>query len=1194
MTNDSNPNQPSLPPEHEAGDHLSRVLHDLVEQAPFRQRNTDASVNDANEKCPDIADWLRLACGEATPEEKEALLAHAALCTSCLATLRECQRVFTTAPSPEETVTLQNAESSSPGWQRRLALELASTPRKPARFALPRLFAWTTAGAAAAVAATILMVVFYQRQHAPEHLLAEAYSQSRTFDLRVPGARFASITPQAHLRGGAVDTDSPALLTARAEIQEKLQKNPSDSHWLQLEARADVMDERYDAAVDILDRLVASGPVTSGLLLDDGSAYFLRGIATGSENDRATALEYLRRADELDPSDPVVLFNEALVMEDRGQLMNAVETWNRYLQFETDPKWQAEGRSRLAALQQKLDRLKTHESRMELHLATPQAMRALAADPSTLAGIDEELSTTFLPRLLDTAFPLPVDRSRGSPCNDSCQAARTLLLALAASLQHNHQDLWLTQFLPSDSSPIPDSFVKAAHALGRAVDDDTHGNYTAAENWSLDSSKEFVALGNRAGIARAEVERAFALQREFMLPACHEAAAALVRGDPRFTWIQAQAVAIDSICNSSPGTSSADNPEIAKALDLALAGHYVLLELRARNGVAGFAIESGDAENAWRLTLETLRRFYSGDYPPFRAATLISGLSIVEESTPRVQLELLLARETFGLFALSKNKSILEDSRASLICAALRAGAMSEANQQLAIARRDGALGSAHGGQHSLQAEAEIGMAQLYLQRGDLKTSQELLEDAHSQMAGEDNTYQLRSYAEAQGQLQLALGDPRSAEATLHNAILQVESEASGAGVQNIAYARRDRNLYADLSGIWLAEKRPAADILSLWERYRLRILGRPVPACPHNALDCLRPQLEKSLRALGASTAVGQIVLWDRTLTYTATAGGVAWKQTPLAQADLLTATARLEQAASTPASSQASVDEAARRVGNELFGNQPPVSANGGNLLLEPDPLLGNVPWPAVESAQGPLGLQFNLEESPSLLLEPSPAGRNAAGTPGHMLVVGASEGAGQSTLLPEVLREARAVARFSPEPELLLSHQATEQRVLPLLQSASILHFAGHAAEFDGNTRLLLAPSSTPGDKPYLDKSVFERTPPRAAQLVVFDACSSGKQEAGWDHGMGDIVDTLTSLGVPEVVATRWRIDSATAVPMMDAFYRGLAGGQSVPQALTAARQSLIRDARFRHPYYWAAYYASGEGTTDLREVLDGSSR
>ena len=75
---------------------------------------------------------------------------------------------------------------------------------------------------------------------------------------------------------------------------------------------------------------------------------------------------------------------------------------------------------------------------------------------------------------------------------------------------------------------------------------------------------------------------------------------------------------------------------------------------------------------------------------------------------------------------------------------------------------------------------------------------------------------------------------------------------------------------------------------------------------------------------------------------------------------------------------------------------------------------------------------------------------------------------------------------------------------------------------------------------------------------------------------------------------MVATRWQIDSASAVPMMDSFYHGLAAGLRVPQALTAARWALIHDGRLKHPYYWAAYYASGVGNTDVHEVFHGNSK
>jgi CHAT domain-containing protein len=88
------------------------------------------------------------------------------------------------------------------------------------------------------------------------------------------------------------------------------------------------------------------------------------------------------------------------------------------------------------------------------------------------------------------------------------------------------------------------------------------------------------------------------------------------------------------------------------------------------------------------------------------------------------------------------------------------------------------------------------------------------------------------------------------------------------------------------------------------------------------------------------------------------------------------------------------------------------------------------------------------------------------------------------------------------------------------------------------------------------------------------------------------MGDIVATLASLGVPDVLATRWQIDSGSAVPMMDAFYGGLSKGLTVPEALTAARRSMVRDPRYRHPYYWAAWYASGTGIANLSPIFHGS--
>jgi len=1173
MSDDLNPVRPTDHPE----DALPRALQELIEGRSSRAEVSRASAAHAASDC----------VGEGLPAERgEASAADFA------------------EASPEEAAELARLASASRDWQRKLAVELARTPHGAARKKAPRLYLWVGAGLAASLLIGAAVTVSWQRANTPERLLAEAYTHSRIFELRMPGAGFAEVTQETHLRGGTTGRESARLLDARARIARQLESAPEDPHWLELEARADVLEEKFDPAIDILDRLLADGPVTAGLLVDDASAYFQRGASSGSENDRATALDDLRRADELAPGDPVVLFNEAVVMEDRGQVMNAVETWNRYLRFERDPRWLAEGRRRLDSLEQKLNQLKTHQSRMERGLATPQAMRALAGDAAALGAIDEELSSALLPTLLDSAYPMPVDRSRGSPCAENCQAARNLLHSLAASLERDHRDSWLTQFLPADSAPPNPKFNLAAQALGTAIRADIAGDGLAAQRPALKAVRLFHGLGNAAGEDRAAVERVYALQRSENLPGCYKEAHALLGRNPQFAWIQIHDLTEDTLCDPAPGTAAENNPSFLRAISLARNRHYTLLELRARNLLGGAAVDTGDTETAWRIYLPTVRKFYTGDYPAYRLYTTLSGLEEVEEGTPRIRHALLLQREAVRVLEVSPARELIPAERFKLAAVAIRAGAIPEAQEQMRLAESELAANGGGKPVHGLLAENEMNMASLYLDRRDLAAAARLLDAAHNHMAGEQNSYHRRDYAVARGESDLALGHPEAAEPRLLDALIEEERLAGKAGVESIVLARQDRDLYAVLAGVWLAQGRPGDEVLALWERYRLRILGNPVAACPDKGLACLEPKLSSALKELGQDRVLGQVVLLDRLLLYRANAQGVAWTQVPIRREDVLAASSPLERAASSPTTPLDAVDRAARRVGAILL--DPLGSLTGQateQLLIEPDPLLGNLPWPSVETASGSIGLQFNLEESPSLLLDRRFGSSKASGfrESGKPLIVGASIASGEALLLPEVLNEARAVARFGNAPNLLLAGQATEAQVASRLTTASAIHFAGHAAQQDGATRLLLAPAKTPSagaspiggspDRAYLDSGFLRRHPPMAARLAVFSACSTGKKEAGWNHGMGDVVDTLASLGVPDVVATRWQIDSGSAVSMMDAFYGGLAKGLSVSQALTGARLSLIRDARYRHPYYWAAYYASGKGNSDLSGIFHG---
>jgi len=1171
--------------------------------------------------CPEPGAWIALLGAEARPSETkeknkvEALMAHAALCGRCA----ERVRMLTADATPEETAELSRMASASAAWQHDLAVELARTPYRGGNARKTRFYLWSGVGLAASLLLAVGAGLWWQRANTPERLLAEAYSHDRIFELRMPDAAFADVTPQTHLRGSAGGRESARLLDARARIERQLENAPEDPHWLQLEARADILEEKYDPAIDILDRLQAAAAPTSSLLVDDAAAYFQRGASTGSENDRTMALEYLRHADELAPGDPVVLFNEAVAMEDRGQVMNAVETWNRYLRFERDPKWLADGRRRLQALELKLNQMKTHQSRMEQNLAGPQAMLALAANPAALDAIDEELSSTLLPRMLNPAFTLPVDCSRGSPCAsespnvcpDACRAARTLLQALAASLERNHQDPWLTQLLlpassPSKSAQLNPDYVRAMRSLAQAIDSDVMGDYLVAQQETLKAGQLFHALGNRAGEDRVQVERSYALLRSSDLAGCYGATHPMLGRDPQFAWIQIYDLTQDAICDPRPGSADEDNPAFERAQSEAAERKYALLELRARIMIGSAAVDAGDTEAAWRAGLATIQQFYSGDYPPIRLYATLTGLQEVERGTPHVREGLLLQREVVGVLDMTRSRALIPTERLNLAAAAIRAGAVAEAQEQVREAQTE--LAEEGGGKsiRGFLAENEVAMAKLYLERHDQADANRMLDAAEQHMAGENNSYHGREYAVARGQLELAEGHPEMAERRLREALLEEERLAGAGGSDSIVLAQEDRELYALLSGVWLGQGRSGEDVLALWERYRLRILGEAAPVCPNKGLDCLKPRLVEALGRLGESTLLGQIGLLDRMLLYRASAKGVAWTEVPVGRDEMLADAAPLEFAVSSPATPMAAVDRAARKVGGILLGQvdaQDAAMDSRGELLLEPDPLLGNLPWPSVETDAGPIGLRFNLEESPSLLLDRggSVTARGNERVAGRPLIVGASMASGGNPFLPEVLDEAKAVAGFGNDPSLLLAGEATEPEVAARMTTAATIHFAGHAAQQDGGTRLLLAPVKTGSglkdaipEKPYLDSALLRRHPPRAARLAVFSACSTGKKEEGWNHGMGDIVDTLAALGVPDVVATRWQIDSESAVPMMDAFYGGLARGLTVPQALTTARQTLIRDARYRHPYYWAAYYASGYGRTDLSRVFHLSTQ
>jgi CHAT domain-containing protein len=703
----------------------------------------------------------------------------------------------------------------------------------------------------------------------------------------------------------------------------------------------------------------------------------------------------------------------------------------------------------------------------------------------------------------------------------------------------------------------------------------------------------------RAGEDRAAVEEMFATQREVNFKECRLLAFERRRGlqperhPVRYPWIETQALITEDVCDDAPEMRSAGRALISNASSLAEANGYRLLNARIEMILAGDAGNVGDDETAERLLLKALRDLDSQDSPPYRIANTVSELQYLEQDSNRRYVAELSLKEAVEWLKLEGNHFLESAMRMLLARAEIRIGAMKEAENQLQLSQ--GGIEAFRKGNTGWTnfTEAQIFLANSLLERSDLEGAAYYLDQTAAHMAGYSDLWGLRAYAAALGQLQLARGHLDEAARTLETEIRgSEEGSVRGADQATVAeYAQQDHDLYAELAAVWLAQGRSPESVLALWERFRLRSRGLPIAQCPGIALDCEEPKLLAARRELGDNILIGQIVLLDRVLAYRADRNGVTWSQRPLRRQDVLDAARSLEQAVSSPLTSP----ETAAKLGAGLApALVPPIPAKlpaDSALLLEPDPMLVNLAWPVLPTRAGPLGLQYSLAEIRSLLAsrsEQDAGGISEAQTIGkRALIVGASVASANESPLPEAMDEAWSVSRLLHSSSPLLGTQATTASVGQSLSSATIFHFAGHAVQTRNGTELLLAAASPKDATPWIDGAFLRRHPPRFCRLAVLSACATGTREESWNRPLQDIVETLGSLGVPEVVATRWQIDSEAALPFMDVFYGNLAQGKSVALALTSARRVQFAQSLYRNPYYWGAYYATGREMTSSEE-------
>jgi CHAT domain-containing protein/Tfp pilus assembly protein PilF len=96
----------------------------------------------------------------------------------------------------------------------------------------------------------------------------------------------------------------------------------------------------------------------------------------------------------------------------------------------------------------------------------------------------------------------------------------------------------------------------------------------------------------------------------------------------------------------------------------------------------------------------------------------------------------------------------------------------------------------------------------------------------------------------------------------------------------------------------------------------------------------------------------------------------------------------------------------------------------------------------------------------------------------------------------------------------------------------------------------------------------------------QLVVLSACETGVGAVPSGDGVYGMRRALVLAGAESHVVSLWSVNDTSTRALMRDYYDELARGTGRAEALHSAKLRLMRQSRYAHPYYWAAFIPAGD--------------
>jgi CHAT domain-containing protein/cytochrome c-type biogenesis protein CcmH/NrfG len=1041
-------------------------------------------------------------------------------------------------------------------------------------FARPTL-AYALAGI---VVAAIVAWIAVRSLHplSAEQLLAQAYTEHRTIDVRIAGAKYAPLRIERSTSGSNFEKPE-SLLKAEGLISEKLRQDPRDPQWLEAKAQAELMDGNFEDAIRTLQSALESKPDSPQLLTDLGSAYFLRGRSTERAMDYGNAVESFSKALAKNPDDAIALFNRALACEQAFLYRQAIDDWEHYLRIDRSGGWADEARRRLDLVRRKMAE---HDGGTG-QLINPSTQTFQGKSNNAFSTDVENRGEEYLQHAVVDWIPNSILSS-----TDKSPDARRPLSAMARVMVETHSDYFIADFLralETDSDQATFATLLADAHRANAL-----GHYDVAMGQAKKAAVHFHQVNNAAGLIWARWEFLYATRLSYHAQECLAVGAPLLHDliDNRYPWLRSRAALDYAQC-----AELTNKLELAKSFsDLSLrisdTHKFPDLYLRAIKVFADIALAGNESEVALDLAVRGLSRYWAShvDYMPgynlysciddiaeFNQMHFLDSYAIVESLTisgadPDLGMRAVMVQRLANALLLSGNWT----------------GAQSQIEQLKSFISRFQASDDRVG----KLADIQIFSAHADLIRSRPADAAARLEEFRSQIDKLRNDDLSLDFYSTLGTALFASGRDEEAKGALEKSASLAESGLRTIVTEHdrLLWSRRSDSIYRQLVRLEIA--RNPIEAFQWWEWYKaasLRTSRRLATSLPDSVATSL-PAREVVKGILGDSIVLVSYAVFDDGIAiWVYDADRTIFKWVALSSSQVQKAAAEFVAFCSDPTSDIGALQHSGEELYAMLF--EPVESLIGSRriVIVEPDGVLDRIPFEAlVRHDRTYLIDSLGFSYSPGLhyLTHSQHPKQFTAQTRVLVTIDTLPHDDLHIPGLPDAEAEGRVVTGSFANSVLLKNEAVTVASISREIPNAEIVHFSGHGVSGTSGSGLVVYQGDdtlksrvlSVGDLPY--RSLY------STRLVILSACASA--EGNGPGGMTDsesLARSFVARGVTQVMATRWSIDSEFAIGLMSQLYEQLRAGSLPSTSLWIAERTARQNREFSHPFYWAAFSSIG---------------